>query len=201
MKKKDIDLFGILLGLVIGAVLGYLIFTQVGKDPNDDTDTPAINTNIYGTVYLLQMGKSSNIDELRSIQNQMKVKNLYSEIIGNGDLYYLYGNISDTLEKAQTKKTIYESNGFNPTIKSDYILDFPQTVITSQVEYEFYNDVVLILLKSLEGSTFTIPEKYNITPIDVETFSNITMLSALKNDTIKEQIQLNTYCLLNKKLK
>ena len=53
-KKKDIDIFGILLGLILGFCLGYFL---ISPSTNDSIDV--VQDDVYGTVYLLEVGRSS----------------------------------------------------------------------------------------------------------------------------------------------
>ena len=65
MKKKEIDLFNILLGLVIGCLIGFFIFTQVKTNEND-TIAPTNKEEVYGTVYIIQLGASAKVEDLES---------------------------------------------------------------------------------------------------------------------------------------
>ena len=53
----------------------------------------------------------------------------------------------------------------------------------------------------MKNETIIISDIYYSNPIDIELFSNVTILMTIKNDQIKENYQLNTFCLLLKKLK
>ena len=88
-------------------------------------------------------------------------------------------------EEAQNKKTIIESYGFTVTIRSDYILDLSKNVITSNEQYNFYNEVIVNLLNSLKNQDIIISDQYYSNPVDIELFSNMTMLMTIKNDNIK----------------
>ena len=132
---------------------------------------------------------------------RLDILGLYYEIYQEGGKYYIFNSVYSTLEEAQNKKTIIESYGFTVTIRSDYILDLPKNVITSSEQYDFYNEVIANLLYSLNNQEIIISEKYYSNPVDIELFSNMTILMTVRNDNIKENYELNTLCLLLKKLK
>lgn len=200
MKKREIDLFGILLGIVIGCILGYLVFTNINIE---EDDSPAIKEqdSMYGTVYTIQLGTSDKLENLNQTIERLKVLNIYYEVYQENNRFYIFNSIFDSLEKAQNKKTILESYDFSVSIRSDYILDLPKNVITSTEKYEFYVDVVNCLLTSLKGEQIIINEKYYVNPVDIELFSALSILQSIKNDEIKANYQLNTFILLMKKIK
>lgn len=200
MFKKEFDLFGILLGLIIGCVLGYFVFSQIQIEDESD-DQAVISEEIHGTIYSIQLGNSSNVSSLDLITNRLDVLGIYYQIYQEADKYYIFNSIYDNLEKAQTQKQIMESYGFNVTIRSDYILDLPNTLITSTDEYNFYCEAINNLLNSLKEEEIIISEIYYTNPVNIEIFSNLTVLKNIKNNEIKSNYQLNTFCLLLNKLK
>ncbi len=200
MKKREIDLFGILLGIVIGCLLGYFVFKNIEID-EDDSPTLKEQESMYGTVYTIQLGTSDKLENLSQTIERLKVLNIYYEVYQENNRYYIFNSIFDSLEKAQNKKTILESYDFSVSIRSDYILDLPKNVITSTEKYEFYVDVVNCLLTSLKGEQIVMNEKYYVNPIDIELFSALSILQSIKNDEIKSNYQLNTFLLLMKKIK
>lgn len=199
MKKKEIDLFNILLGIIIGCVLGYFVFTKL--TPINTTTEQPVNNNIYGTVYTLQLGCSNEIESLNAIKERLNILDLYYEIYEEGGKYYIFNSIFSDMNSAQNKKTLLENYGFTVTMRSDYILDLSNSFISSQNEYNFYNEVIINLLKSLNNEEIMISNDYYSNPVDIQLFSNLTILMTIKNNEIKENYQLNTFCLLLKKLK
>lgn len=200
MFKKDFDLFGIILGLIIGCVLGYFVFSQIQIEDKSE-DQVVINEEIHGTIYSIQLGNSTNVSSLDLITNRLDVLGIYYQIYQEADKYYIFNSIYDNLEKAQTQKQIMESYGFNVTIRSDYILDLPNTLISSTDEYNFYCEAINNLLNSLKEEEIIISEIYYTNPVNIEIFSNLTVLKNIKNNEIKSNYQLNTFCLLLNKLK
>lgn len=199
MKKKEIDLFNILLGIIIGCVLGYFVFTKL--TPINTTTEQPVDNNIYGTVYTLQLGCSNEIESLNTIKERLNILGLYYEIYEEGGKYYIFNSIFSDMNSAQNKKTLLENYGFTVTMRSDYILDLSNTFIATQNEYNFYNEVIINLLKSLNNEEIIISNDYYSNPVDIQLFSNLTILMTIKNNEIKENYQLNTFCLLLKKLK
>lgn len=200
MFKKDFDLFGIILGLIIGCVLGYFVFSQIQIEDKSE-DQVVISEEIHGTIYSIQLGNSTNVSSLDLITNRLDVLGIYYQIYQEADKYYIFNSIYDNLEKAQTQKQIMESYGFNVTIRSDYILDLPNTLISSTDEYNFYCEAINNLLNSLKEEEIIISEIYYTNPVNIEIFSNLTVLKNIKNNEIKSNYQLNTFCLLLNKLK
>ena len=200
MKKREFDLFNILLGLIIGVILGYFAFSKIQITQTGQTN-PVGGNEVYGTVYTIQLGCNDNMESLNIIKERFNVLGLYYEIYEEGGKYYILNSVYDTLEKAQTKKQIIESCGFNVSIRSDYILDLSKNVITSNEEYEFYNEIIFNLLNSMKNEPIVISDIYYSNPINIELLSNITILMTIKNNQIKENYQINTFCLLLKKLK
>ena len=200
MVKKEFDLFGIILGLIIGCVLGYFVFSQIQIEDKSE-DQVVSSEEIHGTIYSIQLGNSTNVSSLDLITNRLDVLGIYYQIYQEADKYYIFNSIYDNLEKAQTQKQIMESYGFNVTIRSDYILDLPNTLISSTDEYNFYCEAINNLLNSLKEEEIIISEIYYTNPVNIEIFSNLTVLKNIKNNEIKSNYQLNTFCLLLKKLK
>lgn len=200
MKKKEFDLFNILFGIIIGVILGYFVFSQLKLTQSGDT-TPVTGEEIYGTVYTIQLGCDSNLENLNIIKERLDVLGLYYEIYEEGGKHYIFNSTYDNLENAQTKKQIIESYGFVVSIRSDYILDLSKNKISSSEEYQFYNEIIMNLLNSMKNEQIIISDIYYSNPVDIELFSNISILMNIKNDQIKEHYQLNTLCLLLKKLK
>lgn len=198
MKKKEFDLFNILLGLIIGVILGYFIFMQIKPQQQE---VPVEGEVVYGTIYTIQLGCSTSIESLQDIKEKLDVLGLYYEFYQEGDKYYVFNSIYDSLENAQLKKQLLESYGFNVSIRSDYIMDLSKNVIENPEEYNFYNEMILNLFSSLKDELIVISEIYYSNPVDIELFSNMSILMTIKNNIIKEKYQLNTFCLLLKKLK
>lgn len=193
MKKREIDYFGIVIGLVIGALFGYFLGLKI----NFEDEIPVIGDVQEGNVYLLQIMKGDNKN---IITDTLKTSNFNYEIVEENSMYYVYVDIAidkDTLEK---RKEEFYNLGFNPVIKSDYILDWPDKYSKSPELKEFYKESIDNLFNSLENKPVVINEKYYNDPLDFEVFSNLTILQAIKNEKLKKQIELELYNQLLKKL-
>lgn len=199
MKKKEIDLFGILLGLVIGCVLGYFVFSRSLSIQNDSSN-PVINDQVYGTVYTVSIG--SRLEEDHGLlEERLNILNLHYEIFEENNKKYYLNSIYDNIESATMQKEMLEGYGFIVSIRSDYIIDLSKEVINDTVLYNFYNEAIINLLNSLSNKEIIISEEYYVNPVDIEILSNLTILSNIKNQEFKNNYELNTFCLLLKKLK
>lgn len=200
MKKKDFDLFNILLGVIIGCILGFFVFTQI-KPNKANAEEPVVKEDVYGTVYIIQLGCESDVNSLNQLINKLEILNIYYELYEEGGKNYLFHCVYSNLSFAQNKKSELENLGLVVSIRSDFILDLPKTVISNLEQYEFYTEVINNLINSLDKTDIVISEKYYSNPIDIELFSNISILMNIKNEQIKSNYQLNTLCLLFEKLK
>ena len=193
MKRREIDYFGIVIGLVIGALFGYFLSLKINYENTDVVN----GDGQEGNVYLLQIIKSDNIN---SINSTLSTVDFNYEIIEDNKMFYVYTAISLKKEELENKKDEYANYGFNPVIRSEYIIDWSDKFANSQDKKTFYNEAINNLFNSLNNKTIIISEKYYDEPIDFEVFSNLTILQAIKNQKIKEQIELELFHQLFKKL-
>ena len=194
MKRKEVDVFAILIGIVIGFLFGYFLSLRIndGKIKEVVTDEPS-----YGNVYMLQILKANNIEDIHNVLSDAEYP---YEIIKVGTTFYVYGYISNELSVIEVKKEEFEELGFTPTIKLEYILDWPNYYLDLQEKHDFYLHAVKNLLNSVEDDKIVIEEKYYQNPVDLEVFSNLTLLQSIKNPEIKVQIQLELYRMLYEEL-
>ena len=193
IKKREIDIFGVLLGIVIGCIIGFFLSTRININPtgnNNGDDTTGV---VYGNVYLLQIGKVDKAEDAYNLIEAIKAKNLHSVYVNVGDYYYIYGGIADSEAALETKKSNFEYKGFSPIIKKEYILDKPNTVIDNNKNYEFWKECVTNLLNNLEGKAFVITDKFHSDPICLEAYTLIVALKSVQNDVIRDEIRLNIY--------
>lgn len=193
MKKREIDYFGIVIGLVIGALFGYFLGLKI----NFEDEIPVIGDVQEGNVYLLQIMKGDNKN---IITDTLKTSNFNYEIVEENSMYYVYVDIAIDKDNLEKRKEEFYNLGFNPVIKSDYILDWPDKYSKSPELKEFYKESIDNLFNSLENKPVVINEKYYNDPLDFEVFSNLTILQAIKNEKLKKQIELELYNQLLKKL-
>lgn len=194
MKKKEIDIFAIMVGIVIGFLFGFFLNMRINDNKIEQTGT---DDPIFGNVYLLQIMKVNSLDDLSST---LSGADFGYEIIKNGDTYYVYTCISSEKAIIEAKKVEFEDLGFTPTIKNEYILDWPNFYLDDIDKFDFYEHAITNLLKSLDNDAYTIDEKCFQDPVDLEVLSNLTLLQSIKNNEIKMQIQLETYKILYMKL-
>lgn len=194
MKRKEIDVFAIIIGIVIGFLFGYFLSLRINTE---NTDKVGVDNPVYGNVHLLQIMKSNDISE---VHNKLEDVDFNYQIIENGTTYYVYVGISNKKENLEAMIVDYEAYGFMPIIKTEYILDWPNYYSDNQTKFDFYEHVIENLIKSLKGESFQIDEKYYQDPIDLGIFSNMTLMQSIINPDIKMQIQLETYQLLYSKL-
>lgn len=193
MKKREIDAFGVLIGIIIGALFGYFIGMRMNPEKTQETikDIPE------GSVYLLQIMQSSNLSDLN---NTLDGVGFSYEIIEDKGTYYVYTAIATNDAILTSKKADFIAYGFSPIIKSAYILDWPNKYSGDSAKFEFYTMAIDLLMKNLKGQAIAIPDKYLADPVDLEVFGNLALLRDIKNEKIKLSLQLETYHLLFEKL-
>ncbi|MCK9536759.1 MAG: SPOR domain-containing protein [Bacilli bacterium] len=193
IKKREIDIFGVLLGIVIGCIIGFFLSTRININPpnnnNDDDTTGAI----YGNVYLLQIGKVNKAEDAYNLIENIKAQDLHSVYVNVGDNYYVYGGIADSEAALAAKKSSFEYKGFTPVIKKEYILDKPNTVIDNSTEYEFWRECVTNLLNNLGGKTYVVTDQFHANPVCLEIYTLIVALKSVQNENMRDEIRLNIY--------
>jgi hypothetical protein len=191
-KKREIDIFGVLLGMVIGCIIGFFLSTRININPSDnDNEQPA--GAVYGNVYLLQIGKADSADEAETLIATIRAKDLYSVYVYTGGHYYVYGAIAGSEEALASKKGDFEYKGFSPLVKKEYILDMPNAVLDDTAEYEFWLECVTNLLDDLKGEQIVISEKFHSNPASLEAYTLTVALTGVKNEALRAEIRLNIY--------
>jgi len=194
MKRKDIDLFAILIGVVIGCLFGYFIGMRINNETLKPVDN---NPPTFGNVYVLQIASSTNQSDLLNV---LKDVDFNYEIIKDNEVYYVYTYVSTDEDIIEGKKAEYQTLGFNPIVKNEYILDWPNKFIHDTKKYDFYEYAITCLLDSLNNEPIEIDEKYAVEKININIDANIHYLQSVKNQEVKEIIQLETYKLLYEEL-
>lgn len=190
MKKREFDIFGILLGVVIGCILGFFLSTRINIEAPDNIDETG---GQVGNIYLLQIDKVDNPDDAKRIMDKISVKKLYSVAVFDNDYYYIYGGIAITNTDLDDLKLKFEDNGFTPLVKKEYILDKPNSVLENVEANEFWNECVENLIKNLNNQEIIISDKFKDNPINIEVFSFLLALNTIKNPDLLNEIRLNTY--------
>ena len=63
MRKRDIDIFGMLLGLIIGCILGFFLSSRISFNNKPGTEEVMSEK---GSVYLLQITKTNDPQKLKT---------------------------------------------------------------------------------------------------------------------------------------
>lgn len=195
MRKREIDIFGILLGVVIGCILGFFLSTRISLDGTIVDDGSEVSAQV-GNIYLLQIKKvTTPADALNSLE-EIKGKGLSAISVFDNGNYYIYGGISRTSDGLDVMKEDFVDEGYNPIVKKEYILDKPNAVIDKEDEYGFWVECINNLINSLEGEAVVISDIYTTDPINLEELTNMLALETIKNEKLLNEIRLNTYKLI-----
>lgn len=197
-KKKEFDIFGILLGVIIGCILGFFLSGRLNL--TQAKDVYGGNITEEGMVYLLQIGRYSDPGTAKTTLDQLKAKNLNAikveEIINQKVYYYIYGDISDDSNTILKSKEVYEAAGFDSSIRSKYMYELTEAVQDSPTLKIFWDEAIENLFKSVRNEEIIISEQYQINPENVEIFSYFMTLKGLKNETLKTKYRLEVYRVL-----
>lgn len=191
MKRREIDIFGILVGLVIGCVIGFFLSKKINLEiPNLGNDPVVAQV---GNVYLLQVEKTSSPLAAEDLIKSLKNKSLYAVAVLDGNNYYIYGGIANSEAELLNLKEKFLEKGYSAIIKKEYILDKPNFVIDDQTKYDFYTECVANLLKSLKGEKLEISSNTRSNPANLELFSSILTMNTIENETLLKEVRLSIY--------
>lgn len=195
-KKKEFDVFGILLGIIIGCLMGFFLSGRLNLTQTKDVYGGNI-TEEKGMVYLLQIGRFSDPASAKTTLDQLKAKSLNAikveEVINQKVYYYIYGDISNNSNNILKSKEIYESAGFDAAVRSKYMFELTEAVQDNLTLKNFWEEAIDNLFKSLQNEEIIISEQYQINPENVEIFSYFMTLKGLKNDNLKIKYRLEVY--------
>lgn len=193
MKKKDYDVIGILLAVIIGIFLGYLIGTKINFEGTEEVLNKEETKEEIEYVYLLQIAKFDNPDGASNYQNVLKNKEMDTIVVFDGNYYFIYGGIGASEESLKNLQSKFYVLGYETIIKKELLIDKANSIIDNKNYYDFYSEAIHNLYLSLKGEEFEISEKYYLNPIDIELFTQLTILMNIKNDTLKLKAQLQAY--------
>lgn len=194
MKKKDYDVVGILLAVVIGIFLGYLIGTKLNFDETLDVSNKEEEPKEeIEYVYLLQIAKFDNPDGAINYQKVLLNKEMDNVVVFDGNFYYIYGGIGASEDALLSLQSKFYVLGYDTIIKKELLIDKANSIIDNKTYYDFYSEGIHNLYLSLKGEQIVISEKYYLNPIDIELFTQLTILMNIKNDTLKLKAQLQAY--------
>lgn len=191
MKRREIDIFGVLVGIVIGCILGFFLSTRINLEMPNMNDDEVIAQ--VGNVYLLQLEKTTSPIIAEDVIKNVKNKGLYAVAVLDGNNYYIYGGIADSEDELSELKTKFTNNGFTTHIKKEYILDKPNSVIENQAEFDFYTECVNNLIRSLKNEKLEISAETKADPANLELFSAIVTMDTVQNERLLNELRLSIY--------
>lgn len=195
MRKREIDIFGMLLGLIIGCILGFFLSSRINLHDKPE-DQPTITEKGY--VYLLQVAKLEDPSEAKTILEDLNKKGLKAVAVKKGsNSHYIYGGIALEEEKLAALEAKYLDHGISTIIVKEYLLDKLNSVIENEEECEFWTECINNLLNSLEDKEVEVSPKYALNRKYPEV---LVVISFLKEDYDSEatllQLQLDAYRLI-----
>lgn len=193
MKRREFDIFGVLVGLVIGCILGFFLSTRINLEMPDGSNNDDQVLAQVGNIYLLQIDKVTSPTIAEDTLKSIKSKSLFAVAVSQGNNYYIYGGIADTEAELQITKEAFTTNGFTTVIKKEYILDKPNSVIEDQVEFKFYTECIDNLVSSLKGEELEISTETKTNPCNLELFSAILTMDTIENETLLKDVRLSIY--------
>ena len=194
IKKKDYDVYGVLLAILIGIFLGYLIGTKLDFENTEEVsneENELKETIEY--VYLLQIAKFDNPEGASNYQKVLSNKEMDTVVVFDGNFYYIYGAIGASEESLKNIQSKFYVLGYDTIIKKELLIDKANSIIDNKAHYDFYSEGIHNLYLSLKNETFIISEKYYINPVDIELFTQLTILMNIKNETLKLKAQMQAY--------
>lgn len=193
MKRREFDIFGILVGLVIGCILGFFLSTRINLEMPDGLNNDEQTLAQVGNIYLLQVEKTTSATTAEDTLKSLKNKDLYAVAVTQGINYYIYGGIADTEAELQSIKDAFAAKGFSTVVKKEYMLDKPNSVIEDQVEFKFYTECIDNLIHSLKGEELEISSDTKTNPCNLELFSAVLTMDTIENETLLKDIRLSVY--------
>lgn len=190
LKKNNIDIIIILMSLVIGVFLGYMIGKKISSG---DENIPVVKGSELEYVYILQIAKFDNPSGAKNYQNVLSEKNLDSIVVYDKIYYYIYGGIASSEEKLSDLKNKFSILGYNPIIKKELLIEKTNSCLDNEKLYSFYSECINNLYKSLLDEDFEISEKYNVDPVNIELFTQMTIIKSMKNESLRRKAQMQAY--------
>lgn len=190
LKKNNIDIIIILMSLVIGIFLGYMIGKKISSG---DENIPVVKESELEYVYILQIAKFDNPSGAKNYQNVLSEKNLDSIVVYDKIYYYIYGGIASSEEKLSDLKNKFSILGYIPIIKKELLIEKTNSCLDNEKLYSFYSECINNLYKSLLDEDFEISEKYNVDPVNIELFTQMTIIKSMKNESLRRKAQMQAY--------
>lgn len=193
MKKKELDVLGLLLGIIIGGFLGFFISARF---VDDSTPTVDIAEEV-GFIYLVEVSQFDNPVGANNLINDLSKKDIYAIYVQRDSYYYVYAGVFGTFDEAETLKQIIMNFGYNCKVSKEYILDYTNNIVNEK-EKEFYNYCINCYLLNLNNQTYQIDYDTIEFEINIELFQDILMLNNLKKEMLINKTRLHIYSLLTK---
>lgn len=186
MKKRDIDIFGMLLGLIIGCILGFFLSSRIGLN-NKPGEQQVISEKGY--VYLLQIAKLDNPTDTLNLLTELKQNGFDVVDVRKGvDSYYIYGGIALEEAKLASLEAKYLDKGYPTKIVKENLLDKLNAEIDNQEEIDFWTECVNNLLNSLDRKKIEVSPKY---VMESKYPQLLLIISYLKEDYDSEETLLS----------
>jgi|LFRM01.2.fsa_nt_gb hypothetical protein len=158
MRKRDIDIFGMLLGLIIGCILGFFLSSRISFNNKPGTEEVMSEK---GSVYLLQITKTNDPTKVKNLLEELKLDGLEAVDVRKGnDSYYIYGGMALEEAKLANLEADYLEKGYPTRIVKENLLDKLRAEMENQEEMDFLTECVENLLNSLAGKRVEISPKY-----------------------------------------
>lgn len=199
IKKKtsnnNFDIVIVIMSLIIGIFIGYLLGTNLDNETSQTTETGGeIETLNY--IYLLQVARFDNPTGASNYIQTLKSKNLDSICVYDKVYYYIYGGISSKQEDLDNLKNKFYIMGYETIIKKELLEEKANMIIDDTRLYNYYLECINNLYLSLKNEPFTISEIYYIDPINIELFTQLSILTNMKNQELRLKAQLQAYKLI-----
>lgn len=198
IDKNSIDIITVVMSLIVGVFIGLIISKKIKPNENNINVMEEINNLDY--FYILQIAKFDNPTGAINYQKVLNDKNLYSVIVLDNNYYYIYGGISDKEEGLSTYASRYNIMGYDTIVKKELIDEKVNSILDDNVLLEFYLECIHNLFLSLQNKPFVISDKYSLNPINIELYTDLTILTTLKNDDLRYKTQLQAYKLITEAL-
>jgi hypothetical protein len=199
MKKREIDIFGILLGVVIGCILGFFLSSRINLSNNNGEE---MVMSEQGNVHLLQIAKLDDHTEAINLLTELEKKGLNAVIVNKGNnYYYIFGGIASKSEDLVSIEAEFYDKGYTGIrIVKEYLLDKTNAVIENDQEYEFWSECINSLLDSLDNKSFEVSENFVKQKVDYELRFIILALREEYNEKLLKDLQLDAYQIIVEKL-
>ena len=196
MKKKDLDVLGILLGLVVGIVLGFFISSRVIDDKPVEVSSGSIEDDI-GFVYLVEVAQFDNATGPVNYMKKLNELNFNAISLEKDGFYHIYTGVFKTIEEANGQVKILEENEYTPKVVKKYMLDITSFIVDENLK-SFYDYCIDCFLLNMEGKSFTLTDEIIENQVDISLVQSLMMLNALKKEENISKLRLQIFNMISK---